>query len=222
MSQTLPPSAVDWNHFFNLAATIAIVALAVVIMAMVYFTIRYRERKGQSSYIPPIRRKSRARDAVIFAIISIIILFSVTIAGDRLTPNARFQPSVEESYVIDVTLFQWGFNFRYPNNMTTTTMLNVPSNTTIMFNVTSTDVMHNFYLVEYKVSIDAIPGRYNVIWITTPEVSGNSTLSYEVICKELCGTGHTNMRVPMTVMSQQNFNLWVTNQTSISSNTGGV
>ncbi len=56
-----------------------------------------------------------------------------------------------------------------------------------MFNVTSTDVMHNFYLVQYRVSIDAIPGRYNVIWVTTPSVNGNSTLDYQIVCKELCG-----------------------------------
>jgi heme/copper-type cytochrome/quinol oxidase subunit 2 len=45
MSQSLPPSTVDWNNLFNLAAFIAIVAVAVVIGAMVYFAIKYRERK---------------------------------------------------------------------------------------------------------------------------------------------------------------------------------
>jgi heme/copper-type cytochrome/quinol oxidase subunit 2 len=150
MSQTIPPNAIDWNHFFNLAAIIALVALSVVVAAMVFFTFRYRERKGQVPYKPQKRLKSRARDAMIFAVISIIILFAVTVAGDRMTPNARFQPSVGESYVIRVTAYQWGFDFT-PNNATVRGYLNVPANTIVMFNVTSLDVMHNFFLVDFKI-----------------------------------------------------------------------
>ena len=45
MSQPLPPSTVDWNNLFNLAATIAIVAVAIVIGAMIFFAIKYREKK---------------------------------------------------------------------------------------------------------------------------------------------------------------------------------
>ena len=75
--------------------------------------------------------------------------------------------------VIDVTAFQWDWRFGYPDGVTTLGSLTLPGNTTIMFNVTSADVMHNFYLVQFKVSIEAIPGRYNVIWITTPAATGN-------------------------------------------------
>jgi len=219
----LPSSQIDWNHFFNLAAAIAIVALSIVMAAMVFFIITNREKKGQEKFIPEKRlSRTRARDAVIFAVISIIILFSVNVAGDRLTPNARFQPSVAESYLIHVTAYQWSFRFDYPGNVSSMGFLYVPENTIVMFNVTSTDVMHNFYLMQYRVSIDAIPGRFNVIWITTPALGSNSQLNYTVICKELCGTGHTSMEIPMTVMSQSAFNQWLTNQTATNSTvTGG-
>ncbi len=225
MSQAIPQNAVDWNNFFNLAAAIALVALAVVVAAMIYFTFRYRERKGQAPFIPEKHlSKTRARDAMIFAIISIIILFSVTVAGDRMTPNARFQPAVADSYVMQVRAYQWSFDFTYPNGAFSRGSLVLPANTTVMFNVTSTDVMHNFFLVDFKVSIDAIPGRYNLIWITTPQVEGNNnTLSYVIVCKELCGTGHTNMRAPMTIMSVPSFKQWLSNQTVTNSTaTGGT
>ncbi len=153
--------------------------------------------------------------------ISIIILFGVTVAGDRMTPNARFQPSAEQSYVVRVTAYQWGFDFTYPNNATVRGYLNLPANTVVMFNVTSTDVMHNFFLVDFKISIDAIPGRDNIIWITTPEVNGNSTISYQIVCKELCGTGHTGMRAPMTIMNQATFNSWLNSQNTTAA-TGGT
>lgn len=221
MSQPMPSSAIDWNNFFDLAAAIAIVALAVVIVTMIVFTIKYREKKGQPRFI--LERglsKSRARDAIIFATISIIILFSLTVMQERICPNVRFEPSVSQSLVIGVTAYQWDFRFEYPNGANSTKQLYLPSNTTVMFNVTSTDVMHNFYLVQYRVSIDAIPGRYNVIWVTTPSVNGNSSLDYQIVCKELCGPGHTYMGATMTVLSSSAFSQWLNNQ-SANNSTGG-
>ncbi len=74
MSQPIPISASDWNNLFNLAAAIALTALAIVMGAMIFFAVRYRQRKGQK-FIPDFSfKKSRARDSVIFASISIIIL----------------------------------------------------------------------------------------------------------------------------------------------------
>ena len=91
-----------------------------------------------------------------------------------------------------------------------------------MFNVTSADVMHNFYLVQFKVSIEAIPGRYNILWITTPVANGNTVYTYDIRCKELCGIGHTYMEGTMDVMSQTAFDQWLANQTaSTISTTGG-
>jgi cytochrome c oxidase subunit 2 len=90
-----------------------------------------------------------------------------------------------------------------------------------MFNVTSTDVMHNLYLVQFRVSIEAVPGRYNVIWITTPVATGNQEWSYDIKCKELCGIDHTFMDATMTVMSQTAFNQWLTNETATTSSTAG-
>jgi cytochrome c oxidase subunit 2 len=218
----MPSSAIDWNNFFYLAATIAVVALSIVIATMVVFTIKYREKKGQPSFIPEKGlSRSRARDAIIFATISIIILFSLTVAGDRICPNVRFEPSVSQGLVINVTAYQWDFRFEYPNGANTTRQLYLPANTTVMFNVTSMDVMHNFYLVQYKVSIDAVPGRYNAIWVTTPSVNGNTTLHYQIVCKELCGPGHTYMSATMTVLSSTAFNQWLNNQIATNSTARG-
>lgn len=212
MSQPMPPSAVDWNNLFNLTAYIAIAAMTLVLGAMIYFTVKYRERKKQVKFVPEIGlSKSRARDAIVYASISIIILLSLTIVSYRLTPNARFPPS-SQSLTIDVTAFQWAFKFTYPNGVTTLGTVNVPANSSIIFNVTSTDVMHNFYIADYRVSIDAIPGMHNIIWIDTPSLDGNSQLNYTIRCKELCGSGHLDMMAKLVVMEPSNFNNWLINQ----------
>ena len=222
MSQPLPPSAVDWNNLFNLAAFIAVAAVAIVMGALIFFAIKYREKKGQTKFIPEIDlSKGRAREAVIFAMISIIILTSLTIASYRLTPNERFPPPVSQSLVIDVTAHQWYFNFTYPNGVYYVGTCYVPANKSIIFNVTSADVMHNFGLMDFRVKIDAIPGRYNIIGVTTPPLVGNSQLNYTIRCYELCGGSHTTMQAPLIVLDPTIFNQWLTNQTATNSTASG-
>ena len=215
MSQPLPPSTVDWNNLFNLAAFIAMAAVVIVMCAMIFFAVKYREKKGQPKFIPKIGlSRSRARETVIFASISIILLFSLSVASYQLTPNARFPPPVSQSLVIHVTAFQWNFRFEYPNGATTLGQCFVPADKSIIFNVTSSDVMHNFGLMDFRVKIDAIPGRYNIVGVTTPPLSGNSQLNYTIQCYELCGVAHTYMRAPLTVMDPIVFNQWLANQST--------
>jgi cytochrome c oxidase subunit II len=222
MSQPLPPSTVDWNNLFNLAAYIAVIAVVVVMFAMVFFAVVYREKKGQPKFIPQIGlSRSRAREAVIFASISIIILLSLTVASYRLTPNARFPPPVSQSLVIDVIAYQWNFKFTYPTGAQTIGECYVPAGKSIIFNVTSSDVMHNFGLMDFRVKIDAIPGRYNVVGVTTPPLVGNSQLNYTIRCYELCGSIHTYMTVPLTVLNPTVFNQWLGNQTATNATASG-
>jgi len=223
MSQPIPVTASDWNHFFDLAAIIALVAVAVVIGSMIYFVVRYRAGKGELKFVPELGPpKSRPRENVIFASISIIILVSLVVASFALTPNPRFAPDPSKSLTINVTAFQWDWRFDYPNGVTTLGNVTLPGDTVIMFNVTSADVMHNFYLVQYKVSMEAVPGRYNVFWITTPAATGNQVYTYNIYCKELCGVGHTFMDGYIIVLSPTAYEQWLASQIPANSTaTGG-
>jgi cytochrome c oxidase subunit 2 len=222
MSQPMPPSTIDWNNLFNLAAFIAVVAVAIVLGVMVYFAVKYREKKGGQKFLPQVGvSKTRAREAVVFAAISIIILSGLTIASYRLTPNERFPPPVSQSLVIDVVAKQWYFNFSYPNGAYSVSECYVPADKSIIFNVTSEDVMHNFGLMDFREKVDAIPGRYNIMGITTPPLSGNNQLNYTIRCYELCGIGHTYMTASLIIMDPTVFNQWLNNQTIPNSTSGG-
>ena len=171
--------------------------------------MKERDNKNHSSSRLIENRPQGNRD---FSCISIIILLSLSVPSYRLTPNARFPPPVSESLVINVHAFQWNFNFSYPNGMSVIGKCYVPANKSIIFNVTSSDVVHNFSLMDFRVKIDAIPGRYNIIGVTTPLLDGNSQLNYTIRCYELCGSGHTYIDVPLTVMDPTAFNLWLANK----------
>lgn len=205
-----PPSAVDWNHFFALTGTIGLIAMAVVVGAMVYFVLSSRKIKVSS---PSPQKISRVREFIIVASISAILLFSLAIASYRMTASLQYSPAASETYVIDVTAFQWNFKFTYPNNVTSIHDVYVPAGENVTFNVTSTDVFHNFGLPDFKLKIDAIPGRYNVLWITTPTVNPGQQLTYSIRCYENCGVGHTYMTGNLIVLDPSAFNQWLSNQT---------
>ncbi len=221
MALPLPSSAVDWWSLFSFFLYVGVAAAAIVIGAMVYFVIRNRSKDKIGTLEPAASlAKSRAREAVVFASISSILLFSLAVGSYRMTSDIQNPPPASQSLTINVYAFQWGFRFTYPQNFTTVGSCTIPSGKPIIFNVTSIDVMHNFGLPDFKLKIDAIPGRYNIIWITAPNVSGDVTLTYQIRCYELCGTGHTYMIGSLIVMSPTAFTQWVGQNTS--NMTGGM
>lgn len=112
----------------------------------------------------------------------------------------------EERMEVNVTAFQWGFNFEYPNGHTTTGELRVPRGEVIWLEVTSDDVFHNIGIPEFRRKTDAIPGQTTSMWFTAEE-----TGTYRAACYELCGSGHSFMTADVVVMPQDEFREWYSN-----------
>jgi len=111
---------------------------------------------------------------VLLSILSIIIWRQIQIVQP---PN----PLVVESIG-----HQWYFSFRYPQiNGEVTGEMHLPLNQPVVLNVTSTDVIHSFWVPAFRLKADMIPGLINTIRFT-PTVPGR----YAIICTEFCGTEH--------------------------------
>lgn len=113
----------------------------------------------------------------------------------------------DEAIEVDVVGQQFGWTFTYPNGHQTTE-LRLPVNQTVRLNVTSIDVMHNIGIPAFNAKADAIPGQTTTTWFTTDQ-----TGTFEAVCYELCGVGHSSMRAPVIVMEQQEFETWYANTT---------
>jgi cytochrome c oxidase subunit 2 len=220
MSLPVPPTAVDYWDLFSAFFIIGLVAGGIVVSAMVYYAYVNRRKIGRREFkISRAHFRSRARETVILAMISLTILFSLSVLSDRIAANIQTPPETSTSLVINVNAFQWAFQFIYPNNVTVATDCRIPVNTTVIFNVTSLDVMHDFGLPQFKIKTDAIPGRHNIIWINVPSLEGQNELTYQIKCYELCGIGHTFMMGNLIVMNQTAFDQWL-NQTAVSQGLG--
>ena len=78
----------------------------------------------------------------------------------------------------------------------------------MLFKITSGDVIHGFYIPAVRIQQDAVPGRITEFHMTAD--TKNIGQVFDVPCDQYCGAGHPNMIAHMTVMSQSDFNTWLT------------
>jgi len=97
----------------------------------------------------------------------------------------------------------------------------LPVNTPVRVNIRALDVLHNFYLPHFRMKMDAVPGIPTGFWftptITTDEMRdriGDPEFNYELACAELCGSAHYNMRKKVVIVSPEEYEAWLGEQTS--------
>lgn len=121
------------------------------------------------------------------------------------TAPVNGQVAQENALVVNVTGQQWVWTFEYPQyDKFTSDVLYLPKDRPVLFNVTSKDVIHNFWAVELGVKIDANPGA-----ITQTGVTPNKEGFFNVRCAELCGLHHAYMETQIRVMKPESFDTFM-------------
>jgi cytochrome c oxidase subunit 2 len=117
------------------------------------------------------------------------------------TQSVTGQPRADDALVVNVTGQQWVWTFEYPQyDKVASDILYLPKDRPVLFNVTSVDVIHNFWAVELGVKIDANPGA-----ITQTGVTPNKEGVFNVRCAELCGLHHAYMETEIRVLPSETF-----------------
>lgn len=111
-----------------------------------------------------------------------------------------------DELVVEVTGRQWSWVFNYPDypDIGNSLELALPVDRPVRLEMKSDDVLHSFWVPEFRVKQDLLPGTVQVLRIT-PTLIGD----YKVRCAEICGLEHTNMRAEISVLSQSDFDSWV-------------
>jgi cytochrome c oxidase subunit II len=211
LTEPIPSSALQWWTLFNTYLYLGLAIGTIVVGFMIYFVLRYRSTRDpeKEDHFRPIPNRRTSMAILVMFIITSGILVGLAVDSALLTVKIEQVPPMSESLVIKVTAFQFNFRFEYPNGVQTVGECRIPAGKTIIFNVTSIDVYHNFGLPEFKLKIDAIPGRHNTIWIIAPPLDGATERRYTIICYEMCGKGHTDMVATLIAMDPAAFNQWL-------------
>lgn len=85
--------------------------------------------------------------------------------------------------------------------------LYLPINEPVVLKITSIDVIHSFFLPNFRVKQDAVPGMISQVWFTPTKLG-----KYELMCAELCGLNHYSMRGSVFVVERKKFEQWLEEQ----------
>lgn len=187
------------DSLFNFILYTSTLLTVIVAAAMVYFIWKYRRKSHADRAIDV--KESKWLEISWIAIPTLLVLV-VFFWGFTAYVNTSIAPA--NSYEISVKGQKWFWTFEYPNGIQTSNEIVVPVGTPIKLEMTSQDVLHSFYVPEFRIKHDVLPNRYTYVWFEAPEQG-----TYQVVCTEYCGTQHSNMGALIKVVSYSEFVDWV-------------
>jgi cytochrome c oxidase subunit II len=186
MADTAPPidKAYDFIFWFSVVFTVAVTA------AMLYFVAKYKRRKG----VPSEPTGHFMKLELMWTILPTIFIFFLFHAG--FVGYIRNATAAEGATEIRVRGKKWSWEFEYPTGDRVPGMampgapggLHLEVNRPYKMIISSEDVLHSFYIPEFRMKRDAVPGQYSFIQFT-PTKTGPA----HVFCAEYCGTSHSAM-----------------------------
>lgn len=183
-------------HFINVTSAIFLVGIT---FAIVYFAWKYR-RKSENDVTPVISHNSKLE--ITWSVIPLILVMIVF--GWGFTGYMNLNTSPDDAYEVRVVARSWSWEFRYPNGFVSPNELHVPANRPVKLVMSSNDVIHSFYVPDFRVKKDVLPNRYTSVWFEANE-AGES----HIFCTEYCGRAHSDMIAKTIVHSEEDFETWL-------------
>jgi cytochrome c oxidase subunit 2 len=228
----LTPLASNWSTIDDtLALTFWITGILFVIinLFLAYCVYKFRYNKDKRSHYEPENKKLEVW----------LTLGTALGVAALLTPGlyvwANFVNPPEDADVVEVIGKQWSWSYRFPGDdgilgsvdthhvasdnpfgmnpddpngqddvLVSSNEVHLPIDRPVKLLLRSDDVLHDFAVAEFRVKMDMVPGMVTQMWFT-PTVLGK----YDVLCEELCGVGHYNMRGYVVVDEETDFNAWL-------------
>jgi cytochrome c oxidase subunit 2 len=197
---------------------VASVPMFVLVMSVaIYSVVRFRVRPGgPTGDGAPIHGNTRLE--IVWVTIPFLIVTALAVyAAVVLAQIEKKHPNELQVRAIGQQ-FTWHFEYTQPGGKKfTSNVLYLPNNRPVYMKINSRDVLHSFWVPEFRLKMDAVPGQTDYVRFT-PNRIGN----YEVVCAELCGLGHATMRVAARVVEPAAFTSWVQKQLKPAQPAGGA
>jgi len=171
----MPPQAstfaqdVDFTYYF--IYWIDVVFFLVLMGAMLLFAIQYRQKKvGEKT----LDLKGSHAVELAWAVMPSFLLIAMFVLGFQAYMKQTVPPA--DALNVRVKAQKWQWNYDYPElGIENTSVLVVPEGKAVVLTMSSKDVLHSFFVPDFRVKKDVVPGRYTVLWFEVPEIfKGNS------------------------------------------------
>lgn len=180
------------DSMYYLIYWISVVFFVGIVGAMVVFLVKYR-RRGNEKGAPTGHNTALEVFWTFSPLIILVFLFHQGFKGYLFGLRAP-----ENAIEIRVRASQWKWEFEYPGGMRQNSELRVPVGTPIKLIMSSDDVIHSFYVPEFRIKRDVVPGMYSTVWFEAINEG-----EYTIFCTEFCGTSHAAMLGTARVVSRE-------------------
>ena len=196
-------TSIDNLYGFLIAASF--ISCAILIGGMVYFAIKYKRQSAndKTAYIT-----HDTRLEILWSVVPLIIFLVVFAWGWVIYHDMRQMP--KNALEIHVTGKQWAWMVEYKNGVKSPNIV-VPVNRDVKIILTADDVIHSLYIPSFRVKQDAIPGTYTALWFNSKKLG-----EFHVFCTEFCGTQHSGMMTKLRVVTQEEFDKWLVEESEVS------
>jgi cytochrome c oxidase subunit II len=166
---------------------------------LIFFAIRYRRRPGAATPGP---MPGNLRLELFWSLTPLAIFLGFFVWGAMVYFEAYRAP--DDATVIYAVGKQWMWKFQHPEGQREINELHVPVGRPIKIMLTSEDVIHSFFVPDFRVHMDVLPGRYTTVWFEATQPG-----SYRLFCSQYCGTNHAGMGGKVVVMEPKEYQEWL-------------
>ncbi|MBI5521532.1 MAG: cytochrome c oxidase subunit II [Desulfarculus sp.] len=188
-------ASVDRAFLFIFGVSAAMLVL--ITLATIYFVIRYSRQR----HPVPADFDHNLLAEIIWTVIPTLLVLAMFYYGWQSFSALRGMP--EGAMEVKVLARQWSWSFTYPNGRQSPELY-VPVGQPVRLAITSTDVIHGFYVPAFRVKIDAVPGMTTQAWLRADQPG-----DYDIYCSVYCGLEHARMLSRVRAVSPQEFERWL-------------
>ncbi len=199
----MPPAgstiAGEVDAIFNLILYVSIFFFILIVGLAAFFVFKYR-RRGEPGLTSGVDHNIKLE--LLWTIVPSIIVVMFFVVGFRLFLKMNIVPA--NAIEIKVTAQRWMWTFDYPDGANSVNTMVVPVNQPVKALLSSTDVIHSFFVPDFRIKMDVLPNRYTVAWFEAVRIG-----EYNLFCAEYCGKGHSEMLGKIKVVSEDDYKEWL-------------
>lgn len=195
--------AVEYDALFFLITALTVIFTLMVFVMCMYLILKYRRGAGR----PEDRANPMHHNTLIEVTWSFIALFlglGIFAWGAKMFMEMREVP--DDAMEIFVIGKRWMWHVQHVNGVRENNELHVPVGKPVKLTMISQDVVHAFYIPQFRVQYHVVPGRYTTMWFTATKPG-----RYNLFCSMHCGTQHSEMGGYVYALEQEAFSQWLEN-----------
>jgi cytochrome c oxidase subunit 2 len=199
----MPPQAteiaVKVDTLYQFLLIISLISCVLVIGGMIFFAIKHR-RKSDTEKTPYMSHNTTLE--FLWSFIAFVLFMVVFVWGWVVYHQIRKMPT--DALEIGVQAQKWDWSFIYKSGRKVAGEFTVPVNQDVKLLMTSSDVLHSFYVPAFRAKQDVVPGRYVAYWFNANKIG-----TFQVFCAEYCGDKHSGMLAKVHVVPREQYEEWL-------------